>query len=437
MQRIIRSQINRLRNLIPEKLHFPGSYFYMKNLIKKKQQQLSVQRELDEALAAVLKTALGKVPYYRELGLGIKAEEVTRDNAQAVFRKFPFIDKKVVSGNEEAFLSEDFQKKDLRFLTTGGTTGYGLKLWTNRSNLYVDRAFIDYRWGQVGFQRNSKLVRIGCDGIRGANESPFSNDGYKLLISPYHLNEDWFPVIIKELLAFGVEFIHAYPSSLELLLNYLQEKQVVLPGLKAIFLGSERVSLRILDLIRAAFGEIPVVINYGLTERTNMAWGIRTGPRISYQCEELYGITENYFNNDGFGEIVGTSYWNQVMPLIRYRTQDYGKVENGLITEILGREQQVFLTKSGHKIFGHTVAVDDFIYDYVTTFQVVQNEVGKVELHVVPKANYNQEIGQKILQAQETKWGGYFDLTILTKEKVTTTRSGKVLEAISNIVDDF
>lgn len=65
-----------------------------------------------------------------------------------------------------------------------------------------------------------------------------------------------------------------------------------------------------------------VSISYGLTERMNLAFALHTDGRTTpYRFEPLYGWTETLVH-DGRHEIVGTSLWNEAMPLIRYRTAD-------------------------------------------------------------------------------------------------------------------
>ena len=61
---------------------------------------------------------------------------------------------------------------------------------------------------------------------------------------------------------------------------------------------------------------------------------------ISYQLDNLYAYNENLEDEFGNNEIIGTSYWNEAMPFIRYKTQDFGKIDsNGFIKSLDGRGQ--------------------------------------------------------------------------------------------------
>ena len=123
---------------------------------------------------------------------------------------------------------------------------------------------------------------------------------------------------------------------------------------------------------------------------------------------------------------MGTSYWNDVMPLIRYRTQDYGEISDGIMLELEGREQEFLTSKSGVRIPGISIMIDDFTFDYVEVFQVVQKERGKVEFHIKPRPQYSEDIGQRILVSQQAKWGDYFDLELVVTDRIERTVSGKI-----------
>ena len=59
------------------------------------------------------------------------------------------------------------------------------------------------------------------------------------------------------------------------LLQYMEENNLDLKSLKGIFIASEYVDKSILILINQIFGQrVGINFGYGLTERTNLAWGV-------------------------------------------------------------------------------------------------------------------------------------------------------------------
>lgn len=424
----------KVRNRIPKKLYYPKDYFNIIQLLNlNSSNKLNLDRYRNQKLCELLREALEYVPYYKNLDLGITSKDVTEKNAFEILCKFPYLDKKMVMENPEKFINIKFKKSKLNYGTSSGSTGQGIVLWKSNNERLLEKSFYDYNWGKLGYKNNSKVVRMGCEAVKNENENPCELIGDRLLISPYHLNNKCIENIYKNIVNFQGEFFHVYPSGLEYLLMYMKKKNLRLNRYKGIFLISERINNNLLDLCKEILPNAPVIFSYGLSENTNLAWGILKNCKISYSCDDVYGYSENFINEDGFYEIVGTSYWNYAMPLIRYKTQDIGKIENGIITNLYGRNQEILITKQGEKVPGITINMDKFTWDYVDIVQVVQNEPGKIEFHIKPKNNFNSYIKERILNSQKIKWGKIFDILIIIDNEISKTKSGKLRPVISNI----
>lgn len=428
------STLARVLNTIPRELYYCKEYRIIKKFLSKK--DLDMEGFEREALAAQLKNALTNVPYYRELNLKIKAHDINIDNAHSVLSWFPYLDKKMIMESPEKFLSDkiNIESKLLFKRTSGGSTGNGIIVYRTLKELMIEKAFYDHEWSRFGYKPTSKIVRMGCDGIKKPNENPFSKSGSKLMISPYHLNAKWIEKIYNKIKDFKVEFFHVYPSNIEYLAIYMKKTKKNIEGVKGIFLASEMVTEKLLELLEVAFPGIPMSFSYGLTERTNLAWGKYCKSLIKYEIERLYGYHENFVGEDGRHEIVGTSYWNHAMPFIRYKTQDFGRIVGDNIESLDGRNQEFLITRTNNKIPGFTISIDKFVWEYVEAFQVIQNEIGKVEFHLVPKKNYNLDIKNKILESQIVKWGDFFDMKIIEQNEIKRTMSGKYRLVINNII---
>ncbi len=326
----------------------------------------------------------------------------------------------------DSFVSDAYQVRNLSYGTSGGSTGQGIKIYRSLRDQYAEAGFFHHKWGKVGYVRSARVVRMAVEGIKGRDEEPCSRSGDRLLVSPYHFTDRWIAQIYEEVRAFNPQFFHAYPSCFEYLADYMSRSDLRLDGVSGIFLASERVTERVLNLADTVFNGVPVVFHYGLGERTNLAWGSCRDDAIIYEFEKAYGYTENFTHDNGAQEIVGTSYWNEVMPLIRYRTQDYGEIRDGIMRDLEGREQEFLATRSGARIPGFSIMIDKFTWDYVEVFQVAQNEPGKVEFHIKPRPQYDESVGQRILASQQAKWGEFFDLSLVVTESIERTPSGKI-----------
>lgn len=414
-------------------LYSPEAILIMK-LLKKVDCGDDIENDLKKRLVYILGTALTEVPYYRELKIGLSPQDIRLDNVYEALKQFPFLEKATIMERPYFFVNRRVNLKKLMVDTSGGSTGVGVKLYSNYRTKIIERSFFDYRWNRdTGFKHSSRTMRMGLTPTNKNPDEAFAYMAGRLFVSPYHINDKWIGAIYQEVRDYQVEYIHSYPSCMEFFVRYMRDNDLKLEHIKGIFLGSERIHGRQMDIIREVFGGIPVVFHYGLREKSNLAWGSYVDASTRYTFEKVYGYTENFVHNDGMHEIVGTSYWDDVMPLIRYRTQDMGKIENGTIMNLDGREQEFLLAKSGALIPGFTISIDKFTWEYVSIFQVVQNEPGKIEFHIVPRATFNPEVESRILESQTSKWGSFFDMKIVLKNEIPKTHGGKLRLIINNL----
>lgn len=430
---ILYSSIYKVRNRIPKKVMYNHKYFEVIDLLKRQDNHIEIEDILNDKLSNILKNAIKDVPYYRSLNLNIKPNDINKHNAKEVLKIFPYLNKKTVMDNSETFISDLYNKKRLLYKTNGGSTGQFAGTWSSKEENQIEKAFFDYKWSKAQYKSYSKIVRMCYEGIKKEFESPCSCVGDRMRISLNHLNVKWIDDIYNKIKEFKPEFFHAYPISFQYLLQYMKLNNLRIDGVKGIFLASETVTEYVLGLCISVFKDVPIIFHYGLTERSNLAWGIFENNKISYKCEDVYSYSENSITEDGFYEIVGTSYWNDAMPLIRYKTQDIGKIENGIITSLEGRNQELLITKQGQKVHGLTIIIDEFCWNYVEHFQIVQNEPGKIEFHIKPKSSFNSDIEEKMLNLLKAKGGDKFDIVIICKNEIPKTKSGKARLIINNI----
>lgn len=434
----LKSMYARACTVLPPSLIMSKKYFEAKEYLElgdaHDESSVSMQAAQQALLARTLRRALQNVPYYRER-VKVDPDSITPDNAIESLRKFPLIDKQDIAAQPDKFISERYSKLSLIYNTSGGSTGRGIVMWKSFDEFQVEEAFIEDLWKRYGWNRGSKILRIGADGIQSVDKPPFSREYRRLLVSPRHLNEIWLDQIIDRAEDFGTEFIHTYPSCLEVVAGHLRATGRSL-RVKGVFLASEEVKPEQLEFFKEVFGA-PICFFYGASEHALLGYGCYDGSTISYHLNPLYGFAENLEDEYGH-ELVGTGLWNEAMPLIRYRTQDYGRIVDGLseckvcgrrmrtVERLDGRKQNYLTTKQGTKFPGLSVVVDKFIWDYAHTFQFVQTTAGAIELHISPKPNLTPEIEQRIIEAQRKRLAEWFDpITLVKVPEITLTKGGK------------
>jgi phenylacetate-CoA ligase len=411
------------RRLVPARFLYHPDYFRIGKLLAADPGQRRVVANL--RLGHVLRTAMRHVPFYRRT-VKLSAGELANEAPAELLQRFPFLDKAQVMACQREFLDERADLRRLHYATSGGSSGQGIGLWRSKRLADIEKAFFMHEWGQFGFSFDkAPILRIGADARALAHQAPARVDGNRLLLSPYHLTSRHRPAIVDAIHRFQPRYMHAYPSSAVALAELIDPAALGL-SLRAVLLASEPATRQQLAAIGACFG-CPVSVSYGLTERTNLAFAsYRQGSIGHYRFDQLYAVNENRIRG-GRAEIVGTSLWNDLMPLIRYCSDDFGLIDAaGNCTHIEGRAQEFLFDRDGNRIPGLSIVIDEVTWDFVRLYQVRQYKAGAITICVVPRARrLTDEQKQFVLDAQLRRWGGWFDIGIEEVADIPLGANGK------------
>lgn len=411
------------RPYIPARVLYHRDFFLVRSLLA--QQGPTAAEQARRRLRAILVHALEHVPYYQRK-VRLSLAEAQHEPVQELLERFPYLSKEEVMSQQRDFLDDRLDPHKLIYATSGGSSGQGIGMWRSKRLADIEKAFFAYEWGKLGFSFDkSRILRIGADARRLAHEGPTRVVGNRLMLSPYHVHEQHKAAIRDAINAFQPEFVHAYPSSATALAELLQPGELDLT-VRAVLLASEPAMPAQLASIRRLFG-CPISLNYGLSERTNLAFaGYGEAGLSDYVFQPLYGWNENRVEDDR-AEIVGTSLWNDVMPLIRYRTGDYGAIDaRGHCAAIDGRGQEFLIDRNGKHIPGLSIVIDEATWDFVRLYQVRQQRAGEITLVVVPRrGSLSPEQREFVLGAQLRRWGGFFDIDLIEESDIPLAANGK------------
>lgn len=143
--------------------------------------------------------------------------------------------------------------------------------------------------------------------------------GRQLIFSPVHLGPATVAHYVRRLNRARCEWWHGHPSTLALLADLVSRESLDVAAPRWITTGAETLTGGEAVRIESVFGVQPRT-HYGLTEPVaNMS-----------QCESgLFHVDEDFAavefldpDPDGFHRLIGTSLWNEALPLIRYDTGD-------------------------------------------------------------------------------------------------------------------
>ena len=359
------------------------------------------------------------------------------------FNNYPIIDKKYIKDNYDTIINKNFVSQ---FLYTSGTTGSGFKF-------PVSKNFIHHQWAIFWKFRNLYNLNINswCIYFVGQPILRFetkqnifwikSHLSNQLFMSQYHLNEDNIEFYLNKIYDSKINWIHAYPSTLNLLVNLAKKKEIshLAKYINKITCSSEK----LFDYQRQnieSFFKCKVRDLYGLTE----------GVVNIFECEEgVYHIDESFsyvelikINKSNEYKIIGTSYNNKAFPLVRYDTGDTCTLyetsfkcncnrKSRTIKEILGRDEDYLLLESGTKI-GRLDHLFKNIYEVIES-QIYQNKPGYAIFRIVKGLNYNDLTEKKIIRQIKEKLGKNFKYKFEYLEKLPRTKNGKIKFVISDI----
>jgi phenylacetate-CoA ligase len=136
------------------------------------------------------------------------------------------------------------------------------------------------------------------------------------------------------------------------------------------------------------------------------------------------------------GELVGTGFYNEIMPLIRYwaaglavyreeQTYPCGRPHK-ILTDSIGRKQEFTVRKDG-ALKGITAGVHALLIfaEFCRGFQLCQEVPGKIEVRIMPKSDNPPGYLERILEELKNKYFGPMDFDIVLRDSLEATKSGK------------
>ena len=391
-----------------------------------------------EQLRRLLVHAGAQVPYYRDLFRELRFDP-------GAFRRLrdlealPPIDKSIVRANAESFLAENVPLRARRYLSTSGTTGVPLGIWNLTDSGARERAFIYSIWSRVGVGPRSRRAILRGVPIPQPPHWRYDLEERAHIYSNIYLSSDTASEFAGAMTKNRNTILHSYPSSLSLFASYAEEQQLSLPRFDVILTSSEQLFPAQREHL-LSFYDCRIFEWYGHSENLVLAAQCEHSDLFhvvpEYGFAELLGAGGDPVKVGEAGEIVGTTFYNYAMPLIRYRTDDWAtRVGHGtcrcgrphaLWADIVGRRETNFVvTKDGSPL--PLLALDPYTasFDRVQRLQFVQERAGELELRLVAAPSFTDADAAEIRARVEDLLGDLVDLRITPCDEIPLTPSGK------------
>ncbi|UCC95034.1 MAG: phenylacetate--CoA ligase family protein [Candidatus Omnitrophota bacterium] len=429
-------------SFIPLRVRLGKDFFRQLAFLEKSQwwSPAGLENYQNEQLRKLIHHAYRNVPYYNRTFKALKLLPADIKTIQDL-PKIPLLEKDAVRNNLDDFVAINFTKSQLAHITTSGTTGRILDIYSDPRNEFINGGPFEwrfYRWGKYNVDDLCAVFRafffkhrsLGKERIYGFN--PVQK---KVFFSIYDISEECIDAYAAALQRYPVQFLQGYPVSLKKLAELLRARNWPRPvSPKAIFTFAEMLLPEHRRIIEDYFG-CGIFDWYGMEERTVIA--CECEERKGHHINSEFGVVEFIKNGvhieKDTHEIVTTGLTNYAMPFIRYRTEDCGfplkekcSCQRGLpLMRVLGgRTRNYIIDREGN--YQQLIGLLDLFSDFISQYQFVQKKKGEVEVRVVTKDNYNQKKEKLILGNLHKMFGSKFQFHILPVKEITQTQRGKI-----------
>lgn len=378
--------------------------------------------------------AASKAPFYAERFADCGVDPKNFESLEQL-RGYPLLTKQDLLLHREQMVNPDFDTKLRLYITTGGSSGVPVGFYLHKGvSRPKEQAYLEAQWSRRGYQPGDRVavIRGGVTSSRADGSiSYYDATRNWLILSSYHLTPERLPEYVKALNHFRPQHLHAYPSAALMLARGLEQSGLKLDfSLTSLLCGSEKLTAESQQNLEHFFGA-RVFHWYGHSERVVLAAQGRTSNHLHFW--PTYGFVEfGEANAEGHREIIGTTFHNHVMPLIRYRTGDVCKQTNGgrefdwpAVKAVVGRDYEFLVSATGRHISLTAINMHDDIFDGLLAVQFFQEHPAEVECRYQTGPKWQNSRVEAMRSGLLAKLGDDFTLTLREVGEVEKTSSGK------------
>ncbi len=361
--------------------------FYKRSQFRTKAQ---IEFYQDEQLKKLICHAGKNVPYYRklfkEIGFNINEFRGHKD-----MYKIPTLDKEIVRTCKKEFLADNAEKFGITWDSTSGSTGTPLHfVLDNEVQANKIAALLrSYKW--AGYKLGKKTFSL--------QSYYFQDHDYKynrfyniLRCDSNKIKKSSAIKAIKEINRFKPEFFMGFPFDILMLSRFAEEEEIEIHSPRSIVTYGETLSRKKRGFLEKAYN-CKVFDFFSLHECAAM---------IS-ECEHgnLHLIEDFAFHEVlKEGKLVGTSFYNYAMPLIRYEIGDNivlddvsEKCECGrnfrMVKEIIGKQCDYIETPDG-RFLGSVMSHSIDNAKGVICSQCIQNAIERIDINLVVDDSFDE-----------------------------------------------
>lgn len=398
-------------------------------------------------LKTLLLNVQQSVPYYRNLfnQLNFNVHEIV---TLSDLEKLPLLDKQTIREQIEFLKTENKQK--LVKAATSGSSGEPLIFYLGKDRISHDVAA---KWRATcwwGVDIGDPEIVIWGSPIELGAQNYLRNLRDRIFRTRLFPTKVMSPAVLSKYLAeirrIRPKILFGYPSSISLLAQHARSQNQKMSdlGIKVVFVTAERLYNEQSQLISTVFG-CPVANGYGGRDAGFIAHACpENSMHITAEdmIVEIVDSDGNVLPAGKSGEIVITHFFSQDFPFIRYRTGDFGVLDDRrcscgrnlpLLKEIQGRSNDFLVSVDGVKM--HEVDFTSILRNQprIKFFKVVQETLTQINIYIVSEPDLDQLLVQQIEQAFKTRLGQTVNIVIDQVAAIPAEKSGKFRYVVSKV----
>ena len=360
-----------------------------------------------ERLRELVTWAYESVPFYRRKydECGVHPRDI---NSIDDIVKLPIICKADMKGLPAGeIVPEGSEPDDFMLLRTAGSTGEPLSIYRDNASINRIRDYnmwIFYRWCN-GTPLSSVLyiMTVSSTSLERMLLSRFPVEEDRILdvMLPTHVH-------FKYLQKYVPQYLSTYPSVIRNLSIELLRRKKTAGFVKLIHSTAELLDEPTKDMARIAFPNARIVQSYGSHEGGLMAFQCPLHDYMHICNNSVYVEVKEDETVKGSTHAIITDLTNRATPIIRYagmgdliKTSDEicsCGIGYPLITKLEGRIIDSIILPGGTGISPFTVTLILKEIRGIHKFQIIQNELSSIEIHVVPFSKSDKEKEEVKLQ---------------------------------------
>lgn len=384
----------------------------------------------NEQLQKLVHHAYNHTHYYKRIfdELGIKPSDIK--NAEDL-KQLPVVTREVIRKYYDEFIPDNLSNFKYRVTTTGGTSGLPLRYNCDEDTWgYVTAAKI-YAWQQVGYHYGDKFVALGSASLFGKKPSLLRRIYDKLrnevALNSVNLNDELCDKYVKIIKMNKIRYIYGYAASIYVLTKYVNEHNIDMTHIDAVFTTSEHLTEDYRRLIEETY-QCKVMDCYGAKDAGMNAYEIKRGKyHVGYNVitELVDCIDENT------GTVLTTNLFNYSFPLLRYQfgddvtfTEDKAGYNGKVICNVVGRTSDVMRLSNGHNLTstGFSMIIKEFD---VLAFEIEQIEKLKIVLSLQVSSDFDKKQENEIIRTIQRYIGNDCELIVRYVDGFKPLANGK------------